>query len=254
MFKQIETFFFQLFQVSGGSTLLVFQALMEIRFSARDISRILKQMVVIGVQSFPLAVMIGFFTGMIFSLNFGIPLKSFGAEDNIGGILGVAMIRTLGPVFTAFILAARIGSAMTAEIATMSVSNEIDSMRVMGIKPVRFLVMPRILASIIVNPVLTVYSCAAGLVGGWLLARAYLDVTDSTYWNQVFLQVDVKEIQTGFIKTFVFAIIYSSICVYQGLITKGGAAGVGKSTTRAVVYSLTMILVADFLITRFMFG
>lgn len=252
--SQIEKFFGGVFQTVGGTSILLLQSLASIRLNKRDLGRLIKQFQFIGINSLPLAIMIGFFTGMIFALNFGIPLRFYGLEETIGGILGVAMVRTLGPVFTAFILAARVGSAMTAEIGTMAVSEEVDSLMLMGVKPIRFIAMPRILASMIINPLLTVYSTGAGLVGGWLMARAYLQVSDQTYWDDISRLVNEKEVYTGLLKALVFGIVYSSICVYYGLTTKGGAEGVGRSTTNAVVSSLTMILVVDFLITRFMFG
>ncbi|MGF1573113.1 MAG: MlaE family ABC transporter permease [Sumerlaeia bacterium] len=252
--SKVEELLGGVFITVGGTSFLLLQSIGSIRFTKRDIGRLLKQFQFIGITSLPLAIMIGFFTGMIFALNFGIPLRIYGLEDTIGGILGVAMVRTLGPVFTAFILAARVGSAMTAEIGTMAVSEEIDSLRMMGIKTTRYIAMPRIIGSLIINPLLTIYSTAAGIFGGWLMARAYLQVSTDTYWLDIHRLVNAKEVYTGLLKALVFGILYSTICVYYGLTTKGGAEGVGRSTTNAVVSSLTMILVADFLITRFMFG
>lgn len=254
MWSKVEKFFGGVFETIGGTTILLFQSFASIRFTKRDVTRLLKQFQYVGINSLPLAIMIGFFTGIIFALNFGIPLKEFGVEDTIGGILGVAMVRTIGPVFTAFIMAARVGSAMTAEIGTMAVSEEIDSLRMMSIRPIRFLAMPRILGAVIINPLLTIYSTAAGLVGGWLMSRAYLQISDETYWLDIYRLVDFKELSTGILKSIVFGLVYSSICVYYGMTTRGGAEGVGRSTTNAVVSSLTMILVVDFIITRFMFG
>jgi phospholipid/cholesterol/gamma-HCH transport system permease protein len=143
---------------------------------------------------------------------------------------------------------------MTAELGTMAVSDEIDSLRVLGIQPTRYLAMPRIVASLVMNPLLTVYASATGLVGGALLSSAYLGVGYSTFWTHVWRVVDLKEINTGLIKALTFGALYSTICIYYGLTTRGGAEGVGRSTTRAVVVSLTSILVADFLLTRALFG
>lgn len=252
--RQLEMLAGRTFLIAGGTTLLFLQSLADIRFGATDRRRILKQFQSIGVNSLPLAAGIGLFTGMIFALNFGIPLRNYGTETEIGGILGLAIVRTLAPVFTAFILAARIGSAMTAELGTMAVSDEIDSLRVMGIKPTRYLAMPRILASIIVNPLLTAYSAAMGIAGGLILSQTYLGVPPEIFWERLYRFMDMKEITTGLTKSIVFGAMYSSICVYYGLTTRGGAEGVGRSTTNAVVVSLTMILVADFIITRFLFG
>ncbi len=191
---------------------------------------------------------------MIFSLNLGLPLKDFGVEDRIGSALGVALVRELAPVFTAFILAARVGAAITAELGTMSVSEEIDSLRVMGISPDRYLAMPRIVGALLISPLLTVYSCAAGMIGGQLLAKSYFSVSNTVFWTRVYQSIDFKEIGTGLLKSVVFAALYSAICVHFGMTTRGGAEGVGRSTTRAVVVSLSAILVADFLLTRALFG
>jgi phospholipid/cholesterol/gamma-HCH transport system permease protein len=254
MWSTIENAFGRLFAVSGGVLLLFGRSVADVRICRRDLGRLLGQMNAIGVHTFPLAVMIGLFTGMIFALNMGLPLRDYGAQNNIGGILGVALVRELAPVFTAFILAARVGAAITAELGTMAVSDEIDSLRVLGIRPTRYLATPRIVASLVMNPILTTYSCAAGMLGGALLAHTYLGVGPSTYWDHLFRVMDLKEINTGLIKALVFGGLYSSICVYYGLTTTGGAQGVGRSTTRAVVASLTSILVADFLLTRALFG
>jgi phospholipid/cholesterol/gamma-HCH transport system permease protein len=254
MLARIERTFADLFTTSGGVAVLFAQSLGDIRLGRAHLRRILHQMNLIGVNTLPLAVMVGFFTGLIFSLNIGLPLLDFGAEDTIGGILGVAMVRELAPVFTAFIIAARVGAALTAEIGTMAVSEEIDTLRVLGIRPTRYLAMPRIVASLLMNPLLTVYSMGAGLLGGMLLADAYLGVGPALYWDRVFSALDMKEVSHGIIKAMVFGGLYSTICVYRGLTTTGGAAGVGRATTSAVVASLTMILIADFLLTRALFG
>lgn len=254
MWNRIERGFGHLFLVSGGCMLLFAQSLGDVRLGRRDIQRLVHQMVVIGVNTLPLAVMIGLFTGMIFALNTGIPMRDYGLESNIGNALGVALVRELAPVFTAFVLAARVGAAMTAELGTMAVSEEIDSLRVMGIRPTRFLAMPRIVASLIMNPLLTVYSTGAGLLGGMVLCETYFNVPYMVFWDGMLATMDMQEINTGLTKAFVFGALYSTICVYFGMTASGGAEGVGRATTRGIVSSLTMILVADFVLTRAFFG
>jgi len=252
--KTVEAFFHALFYNSGAVLVRFLHSLACLRLTSNDVRRILGQMAIVGMHTLPIATVFGLFTGMIFSLNLGLPLRDFGVEDRIGSALGVALVRELAPVFTAFILAARVGAAMAAELGTMSVSDEIDSLRVMGIDPDRYLAMPRIVASLVINPLLTVYSCAAGFVGGKLLAWSYFDVSAQIFWDRVFDSVDLKEINTGLLKALVFAGLYSSICVHFGMTTRGGAEGVGRTTTRAVVVSLSAILLADFLLTRALFG
>lgn len=254
MIAAIESTFERTFRTSGGIFLLFWQSLSEVRWCRQDRRRLLIQMVEIGWQTAPLAMMVGFFTGMIIALNVGVPLRDFGQESQVGGILGLAMVREFGPVFTAFILAARVGAAMTAEIGTMTVGEEVDTLRVMGIRPARYLAMPRIVASLLMNPILTTYATALGLIGGMILSKVYLGVSSELFWMRVYDLVTWEEIRTGLLKALTFGGIYSTVCVYQGLTCEGGAEGVGKATTRGVVLSLTLILVADFLLTRALIG
>lgn len=254
MLLAIESAFERSFRISGGIFLLFWQSLADVRWCRQDRKRLLIQMVEIGWQTAPLAMMVGFFTGMIIALNVGVPLRDFGQETQVGGILGLAMVREFGPVFTAFILAARVGAAMTAEIGTMTVGEEVDTLRVMGIRPTRYLAMPRIVASLLMNPILTTYATATGLLGGMILSSVYLGVSNEMFWMRVVDFVEWDEIRTGLLKALVFGGIYSTVCVYQGLVCEGGAEGVGKATTRGVVLSLTLILVADFLLTRALIG
>ncbi|MEQ8819574.1 MAG: ABC transporter permease [Sumerlaeia bacterium] len=254
LFKSIHKVFETLFLTTGGIALLFVESLSMLRLSKGDIRRLLRQGLVIGVQTAPLACLVGLFTGMIIAINIGIPLEDFGVEERIGEPLGISIVREFAPVFTAFIIAARVGAAMTAELGTMAVNDEIDALRAMGIRPTRFLAMPRIVSSLVLNPVLTLYSIAFSLLGGAIISSTYFSVPTHVYWDNVFGFVDFKELANGLGKALVFGGLYSSICVWHGLETRGGAAGVGRSTTRAVVTSLTCILLFDFILTRFMFG
>lgn len=252
MLATIESLFGRMFLLAGGTLMLFVRALASIRFRRGDRARILRQMTEFGVNSFPLATLIGFFTGLIIALNIGLPMMTYGQQGQIGTFMGLAMVREFGPVFTAFIIAARVGSAMTAELASMSVTEEVDSLRVMGLRPSQHLAMPRIVAGLVMNPLLTIYSTAAGLVGGMVLSTTVLGVSGQLYWDKVITGLDMHELSTGLTKAVVFGAVITSVCVYKGLATTGGARDVGQSTTRAVVISLTMILVADFIITSFM--
>lgn len=250
----IHRLFETLFTTTGAITMLFIESIMMVRLGRGDIKRILNQCLVAGVQTAPLASLVGLFTGMIIALNIGIPLRDFGVADRIGEPLGVSIVREFAPVFTAFILAARVGAAMTAELGTMAVNDEIDALRAMGIRATRFLAMPRILASLLMNPILTLYAIALGLFGGSLISNTYFAVGAGVYWDAVFAYVTFEELLNGLFKALVFGGVYASICVWHGLNTRGGAAGVGRSTTRAIVVSLTCILLFDFILTRFMFG
>jgi len=181
-----------------------------------------------------------------------VELKNLGLQQQVGTIVGLSLVREMGPVFTAFIIAARVGAAWAAEIGTMSVSEEIDALRSMGISPVRYLAMPRFLAAITMQPVLTVYSIVVGMWGGALVSVNYLGVPQLIYYKRMFRSLEIHDITLGLGKAFVFGAIFSIVCCYMGLTTKNGAEGVGRATTRSVVISLTLILVADYFITRFL--
>lgn len=250
--KKLEETFEALFIASGGMLVLLALSLASIRATPRDIRRYLRQCFRVGVHTMPLAALIGLFTGMIISLNIGLPLKDFGQEAQIGGFLGLAMVREFAPVFTAFIVAARVGAAMSAELASMTVSDEVNSLRSLGISPTRFLAMPRIVATITMNPLLTAYALGTGLLGGLIVATSVLGVPAGVYWMRVYDFLDFRELRIGLFKTVIFGALIGTICVYKGLTARGGAEGVGTATTRGVVISLTMILVADFIVFRAM--
>jgi phospholipid/cholesterol/gamma-HCH transport system permease protein len=251
LLSRIEAFFASLFYISGQMILLFTQSIAELRFAIRSANRVLKQMLEIGYNTLPLAGMIGLFTGMIVALQTGIELKKLSIQQVIGGIVGLSLVREMGPVITAFIIAGRVGAAMAAELGTMAVSEEIDALRAMGINPVRYLVMPRFLASVTMQPILTVYAIVIGIWGGGLISSTYLGIDRIIYYNQLYRTLEVSDITKGLSKTLIFAAIYSIVCCYMGMSAENGAAGVGKSTTRAVVISLTMILIADYFMSRF---
>lgn len=250
--KRIEGFFFELFTTAGGMLLLLVQCILEIRHVFSNARRILKMMLEVGWKTLPLASMIGLFTGMITALQTGVELKNLGLHEQIGTIVGLSLVREMGPVFTAFIIAARVGAAWAAEIGTMSVSEEVDALRSMGINPVRFLAMPRFFAAITMQPILTVYSIVVGMWGGALVSINYLGVPRIIYYKRMFDSLEIEDVTLGLCKAFVFGGIFSLVCCYTGLMTKNGAQGVGRSTTRSVVISLSLILVADYFITRFL--
>jgi len=182
------------------------------------------------------------------ALQTGLELRKFGLQEIVGGVVGLSVTREMGPVITAFILAARVGAAMAAELGTMKVSEEIDALRALGIRPERFLVMPRVLASLTMQPILTAYSVLVGVWGGSLISMTFLGVSSDIFWKRLQTATEAGDVLSGALKSLVFAAIISTVCCHQGMTTEGGAEGVGRSTTRAVVISLTMILVSDYLL------
>lgn len=240
-----------MFERAGGFLVLLARTCYECRWFWRDPRRLIGQLMEIGVNTLPLAAMIGVFTGMVVALQTGYELKRFGLEDRVGSIVGLALVREMGPVITSFLVAGRVGSSMAAELGTMAVTEELNALRVMGINPVRYLVVPRFLGALLMQPILTVYSVIIGIWGASLVSHAYLRIDAQIYYDRMYEAVELADIMQGFSKTFVFAVIISIVSCQLGLTASNGAAGVGRATTRAVVISLTSILVSDYFITRF---
>lgn len=254
LYSEFERKMGYIYATTGGILLLLFHAFTEIRLGRNERYRLLRQMAIVGWQTVPLALLIGLFTGMTVALGTGLVLAGFGQQVFIASIVAESMVKEMGPVFTAFIIAARVGAAMTAELGTMTVNDEVDVLRVLGISVNRYLVMPRIIAAVTMTPALTAYAVCLGLLGGYVVAGPYFGVSWVTYKAEAFRVLTVDEVFLGLTKGVFFGAIYSSVCCYFGLTTKGGAEGVGKATTKGVVVSLSGILIANYLLTRYMFG
>lgn len=212
------------------------------------------QMVRIGVNSVGIVGVISFSVGLIIAMQAAYQLERFGATIFVADLVGVSITRELGPLITAIIVAGRSGSAIAAEIGTMKVSEEIDALQTMGIHPISYLVVPRTLAMIIVLPCLTILSDFIGISGGFFLAIFSLKIPFVAFLNEMASAILLKDFMTGLIKSFFFAIIISQIGAYQGFSVRGGAEGVGKSTTASVVSSIFLIIMADTFFTAFFFS
>jgi len=197
-----------------------------------------------GVQALVIVGMVSFLTGLIMAFQSAVPLKQFGVDIFVINLVALAMLRELGPIMTAIVLAGRSGSAFAAEIGTMKVNEEINALTTMGVDPVRFLVAPRILAGLLVMPLLTIYANLAGIGGGFavMLGTGY---PFPALWNQLVGAVALKDIFAGLLKSFVFGMLVAGIGCLRGLQTKSGASAVGVSTTRAVVSSIFYIILVD---------
>ena len=252
LWRRIEHLFADLFTTAGGMVLLCGKCVLDGRYIFRNFQRPLSQMLEVGWNTLPLASMIGVFTGMITALQTGVELKNLGLQQQVGTVVGLSLVREMGPVFTAFIISARVGSAWAAEIGTMSVSEEIDALRSLGIYPVRFLAMPRFFFFFLMQGLLTLYFIVVGMWGGAVFNVNYLNVPSQIFYSRMFDSLTMQDVFTGLWKTVVFAIIFSIVSCYTGLTTENGAKGVGRSTTRSVVISLSLILIADYFISRFM--
>ena len=214
----------------------------------------MEQMVSTGVNSLPVAAVTAVFTGMVLALQTGITLekKLAGVSQYLGGMVSMTMLRELGPVLTALIVTGRVGSAMAAEIGTMRVTEQIDARETLGTNPVKYLVVPRVFALLVMLPVLTMFSDAIGMVGGYLVAHVRFGQSFGMFIENAQSMVDLNDLFSGLFKTFFFGVIIATVSCYKGFRTSGGAEGVGRSTTSAVVISSMTILVADYLLTATM--
>jgi phospholipid/cholesterol/gamma-HCH transport system permease protein len=197
-----------------------------------------------GVNALPIIALISFLMGLIMAFQSAIPMRQFGAEIFVANLIGLSMLRELGPLMTAIIVAGRSGSAFAAELGTMKVNEEIDALITMGLDPVRFLVVTRVIAAVIMTPLLAVFADLLGLVGGSVVLLS-LGFPLITYINQVLFAVTFVDLLGGLVKSFVFGILIASIGCLRGLQTNTGANAVGESTTRAVVTSIIFIIITD---------
>lgn len=212
-----------------------------------------QQMERVGVRSGLVVIMTGAFTGMVLALQSFHATRSFGAETLVGVTVALAMTRELGPVLTSFMVTGRAGSAMAAEIGTMRVTEQIDALMAMAVNPVKYLIVPRVLASIVALPVLTVIADFIGIVGGYFMGVTILGINAGAYVANMERYVKLEDIYHGLIKAAVFGLILALIGCYKGYTTRGGAAGVGRATTQSVVLSAVLILMANYLLTAAMF-
>ncbi len=198
-----------------------------------------------GVGSVPLVAMVSFFLGLTMALLTGYQLQRFGTERLVPGLVAIAFTRELGPLLTGIMLAARIGASFTAELGTMQVSEEVEAIEAMGIGPLRFLVAPRMLALFALMPCLSVISSVAAIFATALISRAYFNISLVYFQDLVLHSLLIRDIITGVLKSFMFGLLIGAIACYRGLTVKGGAAGVGTSTTSSVVTAITVVIGFD---------
>ncbi|HTK50977.1 MAG TPA: ABC transporter permease [Gemmatimonadaceae bacterium] len=220
---------------------------------------LVQQMDAIGVQSLGIVLLTGFFTGMVLALQSAVQLQTFGASMYMGRLVSASMIRELGPVLAGLMVAGRVGSGIAAQLGSMKVTEQIDALNTLGTDPIKKLVTPRVLASLIMLPTLTIINDFVGIVGGNLIAQFYLDVPTSLYWRTVWEQIASdgflfrfipNDFVQGLTKPLVFGAVISITACFFGLNTSGGTEGVGVSTTRTVVTSSILILVLDYFLTQ----
>lgn len=231
----------------GQIVILVRQTLFWLRSAERG--SVYEQIVAMGVQSMPVVMLTSLFTGMVLALQTGFSFrKVFNEPIYVGTVVGLSLVKELGPVLTAIVISGRVGAAIAAELGTMKVTEQLDALYTLGTSPVKYLAVPRFTACLISVPILTLQAIFIGISGGWLVAVYRLGVPGSQYLQEI-QQIGWKEITHGLTKSFFFAAVIVIVSCFKGFTCEGGAEGVGKATTSAVVVSMVMILVLDYFLS-----
>ncbi len=216
-------------------------------FYHRDV---IEQFDIIGVGSVTVVILTGLFTGAVLALQTGLTLDQFGARSVVGRLVSASMVKELGPVLTALVVAGRVGSGIAAELGSMVVTEQISALRALGTDPVRKLAVPRVLAGVFMVPLLSVLSAAVGMLGAWLVAVLQLRVASTVYWHSVVDGLYIQDVWMGIIKPFFLGFAIVTIGCHVGLRTSGGTQGVGRATTNAVVAAQVAVLAVNFFVTK----
>lgn len=241
------------FEFIGDSTILLVRALRCIFTGAVDLRAVFNQMAIIGVDSIPIVLITVAFSGAVLALYMSQILVSWGVGSLTGGIVGLSITREIGPVLAAVVVAARAGSAIAAELGSMKVTEQIDALRSLAVSPVQYLVVPRLIAAIIMLPALAIFADVIGTTAGYFVANVN-GVAGGGFISSLKSQVLPYDVFMGLLKTVFFSIVIVIVGSQQGLQTSGGATGVGKSTTNAVVISIVLIYILNFFLAYVMFG
>lgn len=237
------------FSYLGGISFLFFRTIYWMFFPRTRKRQVLEQMNTIGVASFTIVILISFFTGMVLALQSAYQMQKVSAEMYIASLVALSMTRELGPVLTGLIVAGRCGAAISAELGTMKVTEQIDALESMSVNPVHYLVVPRFMAMLVMVPILTIFADFFGILGGYVIGVGRLNITSSMYTTMTWDPLTVKDVVTGLIKSFSFAMIICLISCFEGLNSAEGAEGVGRATTASVVKSFILIIIADCFLT-----
>lgn len=243
--------FMSMLRFAGGFGLLCYHALRECFFPPFYFKLILQQIYSIGVQSLILVLVTALATGSVMALQFGYGLSKFGGKLYVPRIVSLAILREMGPVFTSLLVAGRIGSGIASEVGSMNVTQQIDAIRALGTSPVKRIVIPRIIASLIALPLLTLFADFVGLLGAMIVCAKELSINSEYFISKSIETLRMYDFLTGMAKTLVFALFISVTACWKGLNTQGGTRGVGSSTTWVVVSSSIFIMISDFFLTKF---
>lgn len=237
-------------QALGAYAALIVEVFRDLLRRGVNPDELSRQITRIGLNSMPIVFLTSIFTGMVLALQTAYGLHRFGAKYYVGNVVGLGLVRELGPVLTAIMLCGRVGAGIAAELASMVATEQVDAMRALGASPVRKLVTPRIVAAVIVLPALVVFADLIGIYGGALVTVLELKISLYSYYRSLMYTVVIRDVIDGLIKSALFGFLLVSIACYKGLNTRGGTEGVGLTTTSAVVTGSVVIFICNFFITK----
>ena len=237
----------------GSVLLLLSSTVKQIIVPPLEMKNILRQMVEVGIKSLPVVLITAIFTGMVLALQSYTGFKRFGAQSMVASVVALSMTRELGPVLTGLIVAGRAGAAMAAELGTMRVTEQIDALETLATNPVKYLIVPRFLAGLIMLPALAIVSDIIGIIGGYAITVGLFGTSSTSYWKRTWDFLNIEDIYYGLIKACFFGGCIALISCYKGFYSEGGAQGVGKATTGAVVLSSMAILISDYFLSVWLF-
>ncbi|MBI5606788.1 MAG: ABC transporter permease [Deltaproteobacteria bacterium] len=247
--NHVLSFLFEL----GGILLMFLRSMAWTFIPPFRIRNLIKQMEFVGVKSLFIVVLTGVFSGMVLALQSYHGFRKFGGESLMGGIVALSLAREMGPVMTALMVNARAGSAVAAELGTMRVTEQIDALEIMAINSIQYLVVPRIWAGILMVPILTAINIFVGIIGGYFVGVVLLKINSGVFINKMINMMELDDLVQGMVKSVVFGLILTLVGCYKGYHTSGGAEGVGRATTEAVVIASVSILIGTYVITSLLF-
>ena len=234
----------------GGLGLLAMQVARNLALPPHYLALVARQIDIIGVRSTAVALTAALFTGMVLALQTAVNMARFGAENYVGPVVALSILRELGPVLTAILVGGKVASGITAELGSMKVTEQIDALRALGVNYIKRLVVPRLMAALLVFPLVTVLADFVGLVGGMVVSVFDRDVDPYLYWNTIAYWVVIRDFLTGLLKSIVFGFLVTLIGCYNGLATEGGTEGLGRATTDTVVEVAMAVIISDFFLTK----
>lgn len=252
MLERIGAIVITRLESTGRMVMLFFSACYHMRAMPK-LTHVFQQMSHLGVDSLPIVLLTILFTGMVMTVQSAHEFIKYGAQSSVGGVVAIAMGRELSPVLTGVVMAGRVGAAITAEIGSMKVTEQLDALRVMAVNPIAYLVVPRLLACVLMLPILVVFADVIGTIGGYLVATLYSGIGSFTYIHSIEVFAVINDITGGLVKSMVFGAIIAIVGCYKGLNTEAGAEGVGKATTSSVVSSIILIFVSNYFLSLMLF-